>query len=170
MSGHSSPQPVDGMPRKVAAAGALFLNKEGRVLLVNPTYKPVWEIPGGVVELNEAPRTACAREVEEEIGLRVEPGRLLGLDYIAHPERGREVLRFIFWGGILNREQIDAIRLPAEELSEFGFFDGPTARTLLSTSLGEQVNRLLGMLQRPAGEQNFVYTEHQPSTSTTMVD
>lgn len=163
-------QAADDIPRKVAAAGALFLNAAGEVLLVNPTYKPVWEIPGGVVELFEAPRTACIREVEEEIGLHIEPGKLLGLDYVAHPERGREVLRFIFWGGVLSREQVDAIRLPAEELSEFGFFTGPEARRRLSSSLGEQVNRLLTMLTRPQDEQAFVYTEHLPSTLTTMVD
>lgn len=156
-SPQSIPQYPPNMPRKVAAAGALFLNEEGHVLLVNPTYKPVWEIPGGVVENFEAPRIACVREIEEEIGLCIEPGELLGLDYAASTARGREVLRFIFWGGVLTPAQIASIRLPAEELSEFGFFDLATARTLLSPKLGEQVARILAAR---ANGQGFVYTEH----------
>ena len=137
------PQYPPDMPRKVAAAGALFLDEAGHVLLVNPTYKPVWEIPGGMVENFEAPRAACIREVAEEIGLAIEPGPLLGLDYAASRASGREVLRFIFWGGVLDAAQIAAIRLPAEELSEYGFFDLPTAKTLLSAKLGEQIGRIL---------------------------
>ena len=31
------------------AAGALFRDEDGRVLLVDPTYKPTWDLPGGAV-------------------------------------------------------------------------------------------------------------------------
>ncbi|HEX4831645.1 MAG TPA: hypothetical protein VH478_11200 [Trebonia sp.] len=31
--------------RPLVAAGALFLDEEGRVLLVSPSYKQGWEIP-----------------------------------------------------------------------------------------------------------------------------
>jgi ADP-ribose pyrophosphatase YjhB (NUDIX family) len=37
------------------AAGALLFDEDGRILLVEPTYKPYWEIPGGVVEADESP-------------------------------------------------------------------------------------------------------------------
>jgi hypothetical protein len=37
------------------AAGILFRDDRGRVLLVEPSYKPNWEIPGGVVEADESP-------------------------------------------------------------------------------------------------------------------
>ncbi len=57
------------LARKRMSAGALFLDAAGRVLLVEPVYKRNWEIPGGVVELNESPRAACVREAGEELGL-----------------------------------------------------------------------------------------------------
>jgi ADP-ribose pyrophosphatase YjhB (NUDIX family) len=60
----------------------LFTDGVGRVLICEPTYKEVWEAPGGAVEEGESPREAAAREVKEELGLVVEPGRLLGLDYV----------------------------------------------------------------------------------------
>ncbi|MFI9275970.1 NUDIX domain-containing protein [Kitasatospora sp. NPDC052896] len=53
------------MPRKRVAAGVLFVDAEGRVLLVGPVYKEPWEIPGGGVEWDESPRTGATREVKE---------------------------------------------------------------------------------------------------------
>ena len=145
-----------GFPRKVIASGMFFVNEQRQVLLVNPTYKQVWEIPGGVVEAMESPRTACIREVEEEIGLHIDPRRLLGIDYIAKPSLNDEIVRFIFWGGVLVQEQIDAIVLQAEELSEFGFFDIADARNLVSPALGHQLAEILVALD----SDRTVYTEH----------
>ena len=63
----SSPEDTFATPR--VAAGALFLDAEGRVLLVHPTYKDTWDIPGGYVERGESPAAACRREVLEELGI-----------------------------------------------------------------------------------------------------
>jgi 8-oxo-dGTP pyrophosphatase MutT (NUDIX family) len=57
------------LPRKRLGAGVVLLDGAGRVLLVEPTYKPGWETPGGMVEANESPRAAAARECQEEIGV-----------------------------------------------------------------------------------------------------
>jgi ADP-ribose pyrophosphatase YjhB (NUDIX family) len=47
------------------AAGALFVDEQDRVMLVRPTYKPYWDVPGGYVEKGESPLQACIREVAE---------------------------------------------------------------------------------------------------------
>ena len=86
------------LPKKRTAAGALFTNKEGKVLLVVPTYKSEWEIPGGTVEENESPKQACEREVLEELGISVKIGRLLRLDYRAETDHATELLIFLFEG------------------------------------------------------------------------
>ena len=49
------------------AAGALFSDDDGRILMVRPSYQPAWEIPGGFVEAGESPAQACVREVAEEL-------------------------------------------------------------------------------------------------------
>ncbi|MGW0970924.1 NUDIX domain-containing protein [Streptomyces sp. NPDC002516] len=59
------------------AAGALFFDADGRVLMVEPTYKDYWDIPGGYVETGESPLQAADREVHEELGI-TPPGRRLG--------------------------------------------------------------------------------------------
>ena len=44
-----------GLPLKRVGAGLLIRNRHGRVLVVDPTYKDAWEIPGGMVEVDESP-------------------------------------------------------------------------------------------------------------------
>lgn len=51
--------------RKRIAADVLIRDEAGRVLLVDPTYKDGWDLPGGMVEANESPRAAAARELGE---------------------------------------------------------------------------------------------------------
>ncbi|MGH3757484.1 NUDIX domain-containing protein [Actinophytocola sp.] len=70
-------QYVAGLARKRMAAGVLFRDKAGRVLLVEPSYKPNWEIPGGAVEADESPWDAAVRELGEELGWDRPLGRLL---------------------------------------------------------------------------------------------
>lgn len=64
------------------AAGVLLFDEQDRFLLVDPTYKPGWEFPGGVVEPGEPPARAGMREVAEEVGLELDAvPRLLLVDW-----------------------------------------------------------------------------------------
>lgn len=56
----------------------LFTDALGRLLVVKPTYKPGWELPGGSVEDGESPGRAAVREIAEELGVERPVGRLLG--------------------------------------------------------------------------------------------
>lgn len=111
-----------GLPQKIIGSGAVFFDGEGRVLIVEPSYKDHWEIPGGVVEDTEAPYAAARREVLEEIGIDRVLGRLLVVDW--SPPRGRrpvDIVAFVFDGGVLSAEEIDGIRLQADELRGYRF-------------------------------------------------
>src|SRR3989338_6212612 len=61
----------DGLPKKHMATGAIMFDRKNRLLIVKPTYKDGWTIPGGVVDADESPRTACIREVKEEVSLDI---------------------------------------------------------------------------------------------------
>jgi 8-oxo-dGTP pyrophosphatase MutT (NUDIX family) len=83
-------------------AASLITSPAGDVLLVKPNYRDYWQLPGGVLEENEAPETGCAREVREEIGLDLPVGDLLALHWIAPSgERPKAMLAFVFDGGVL---------------------------------------------------------------------
>lgn len=109
------------LPRKRMGAGVLCTDPHGRVLLVEPTYKPNWEIPGGVVEADESPYAATAREVEEELGLELTPGRLLVVDWVPPQGERTEGIMFVYDGGVLGPSEVAALRLPAEELAGWAF-------------------------------------------------
>jgi 8-oxo-dGTP pyrophosphatase MutT (NUDIX family) len=120
------------LPTKRVAAGALFFDAAGRVLLVRPTYKPHWEFPGGSADVDEPPLACARREIEEELGLPLPIGRLLGVDWVNRGPPRNEGLMFLFDGGVLETSTIDRIRLPADELSEFRFVDLDDAEELLA--------------------------------------
>ncbi|MCZ0730918.1 MerR family transcriptional regulator [Mycolicibacterium iranicum] len=110
-----------GLPKKRVAAGALFADGEGRTLLVAPTYKPYWQLPGGVADADESPLAAATRAVRRELGLDVELGRLLVVDWVEPSANKIEGLLFVFDGGTLSPEQSDTVVLPPAELGEWAW-------------------------------------------------
>lgn len=65
----------------VPCVGGLAYDAEGRILLVRRANEPGrgrWAVPGGRVEPGETDIEALVREMYEETGLRVAPGRLVG--------------------------------------------------------------------------------------------
>ncbi|WP_243704775.1 NUDIX hydrolase [Micromonospora sp. KC723] len=65
----------------------------------HPTYKDVWEVPGGTVEPDESPADACTREIKEELGLSVPMGTLLCVDWVPASPPWDGGLMFVFDGG-----------------------------------------------------------------------
>lgn len=120
------------------AAGALFHDGSGGILLVKPTYKPLWDIPGGYVEPGETPRQACQREVAEELGLQRQIGRLLVVDWAPAPTEGDKLL-FVFDGGQLVAADLDHVELQAEEIGECRFFAESELREALTERLHRRV-------------------------------
>ena len=149
----------DGLPKKRMGAGALIFDENGRFLLVNPTYKKSWEVPGGIVEAHESPAQACVREVREELGLDIDLKRLLLVDYLSDSPEKIEALMFIFEGPILTPTEIEAIKLQEEELSEYRFCTDEEAMMLLNQRLGRRVQCSLEALV----ENGPVYVEDQES-------
>ncbi len=131
------------LPKKRIAAGCLLFDGNGRLLIVNPTYKEGWEIPGGAVEANESPLAGCIREIREELGIDWRPRGLLCVNFAAETSRRTESLNFIFDGGTLPDDVIAAIRLPVKELSEYRFLDPTEALSLMKPRLRKRVTQCL---------------------------
>jgi 8-oxo-dGTP diphosphatase len=108
------------LPAKRVASGALIRDPEGAVLLVKPTYKEGWDIPGGLVEAGESPREAAQRECLEELGHEVEIGDLLCVHYADGAHTPGDGICFVFDGGAALASSDDYV-LPAEELSALAF-------------------------------------------------
>lgn len=144
---------------KRMGAGALIQDVQGRVLVVEPTYKDRWEVPGGAVEVDESPRVACQREVAEELGLQAPIGRLLVIEWQAHEPERTESLMFIYDGGVLETQ---VVALAAEELRSFAF----VAPADLDEYLVERLSRRMRAALRAIAEGRLVAMEHGSVVST----
>jgi 8-oxo-dGTP pyrophosphatase MutT (NUDIX family) len=137
-------------------AGAVIRDVDGRVLIVRPTYKAAWELPGGAVEDDESPRSACIRELHEELGLDIAVGELLCVDYNSTTPDYVESLMFLFATEPLDAATIATIELPPEELSEYRFVTVAEATELLGSRVGRRLETVL------AGRDDVgVYLENQ---------
>ena len=112
-------QYIASLARKRMAATAFLRDEQGRVLLVNPSYKELWDLPGGAVEAEESPHAACRREVAEELGLDRPPGPILAVDWVASRPERPEGLIVVYDGGVLAADDIEAIVVPEGELAGY---------------------------------------------------
>lgn len=144
--------------RAVSAAGALFFDEAGRVLLLEPTYKNYWDIPGGYVEPGETPSEACRREIEEELGLQIDLGRLLVVDWAPSDAEGDKVL-FVFDGGVLGADQLDKVRLAEAEIASLEFVDPEAAASRMIPRLARRVASAV----RAQADGTTLYLEHGAS-------
>lgn len=141
----SEPQEPVAQPR--TAAGVLLFDEAGRVLLVNPTYKPGWEIPGGYLHPGETPSEGAARELKEELGLTTPIGRLLVADWAPHPTEGDKLL-FIFDGGVISEADRAQVTPDGVEIGEYAFYDEDQLDALLIPRLARRVHAAIAARSR----------------------
>lgn len=83
-------------PSKRCSAAALLTDVDSRILLVKPSYRSGWLLPGGVVESDESPTEALRREVREELSIDLDIRGLYCVDYIPRGDGLDESLHFLF--------------------------------------------------------------------------
>jgi len=69
-------------PKKMIGVKVVVKSSDGKVLVVKPTYKPTWQLPGGVVEAGESPKAAAKRELQEETGILCDKAELKLVDLV----------------------------------------------------------------------------------------
>jgi len=134
-----------GVPRIPASAGALIFDSASRLLILKPTYKKGWTVPGGQMEANgESPWEACQRETREECGLEVAHGRLVCVDFLRPRPNRPGGIRLLFECGTFTNRQLSAIRLQEDEIAEYRFSYLTAATALLSGPVRRRVIAAVG--------------------------
>lgn len=129
-------------PQIPASAGALLFDEDGRLLVLKPTYKSGWTIPGGMMEDDgETPWEACRREVLEETGLTVTSGRLVCVDSRPAKKDRKLGLRFLFQCGTVTRAQAKKITLQEYEVSDYLWAEPAEALELLRPAIRRRVEK-----------------------------
>ena len=104
------------LPRKRLIAHVLMRDVAGRILLCDTMFKTDWELPGGIVEPYESPRQGAIREVKEELGIDIQLGRLLAVDWMPPYLGWDDAEELIFDGGTVTEPEIEAYVLQATEI------------------------------------------------------
>ena len=133
--------------RKRVSADVILRDAHGRILLVDPKYKPDWDLPGGMAEANEPPADAVRRELREELGLNIQVGVLLCVDWVSPHGPWDDLLNFIFDGGTLNDRDIAGLRLIDSELRAFEFCDEGQAKERLRPYVWRRASAALEALE-----------------------
>ncbi|WP_010543345.1 (deoxy)nucleoside triphosphate pyrophosphohydrolase [Sphingomonas elodea] len=91
---------------------------DGRVLVQQrpqgSALAGLWEFPGGKIEPGERPEPALARELDEELGIAVDPAALVPLTFASEPLADRQLVLLLYridaWQGTPEPRQASALR------------------------------------------------------------
>ncbi|WP_327296191.1 NUDIX hydrolase [Streptomyces sp. NBC_01197] len=75
----NSAQEGTSTPLHSVSVAGVVVREDGRLLAIRRADNGAWELPGGVLELNETPEAGVQREVWEETGIHVEVDELTGV-------------------------------------------------------------------------------------------
>lgn len=143
------------LPKKRMGVGCLIFDSREKVLILKPTYKDCWLLPGGVIETSESPRQACIRELKEETGIDCRPTNLLCVDYVVDRLSALESIQFIFLVGTIGHDI--SITIPKQEISTYKFLELKQAIPMLGVNSQRRLQSCLPYLQK---SQRTVYLEN----------
>lgn len=133
--------------RKRVSVDALIHDEQGRILLVNPTYKPDWDLPGGMAEANEPLTAALERELTEELGITPAIGALLCVEWVPPHGPWDDLLAFIFDAGMLSADDLARVQLIDGELSAYEYCTLGHAEQRLRPSVYRRLTTALNALE-----------------------
>ncbi len=120
-------QPVVGVGAVIIEDGKILLVKRG-----NEPNKYMWSIPGGIVKVGESLIEALKREVEEEVGLKVEVGDVACVSEEIIEENGKIRFHYViidFFANVVggdlnpNSDALDARWVPLNEVDSLDVVD-----------------------------------------------
>jgi ADP-ribose pyrophosphatase YjhB (NUDIX family) len=150
-----------GLPTKRVISQGLLRDEQGRVLLCRLTYKSEWDLPGGVVEVGEAPARGLEREIREELGVDVHAHALLTVNWLPAWRGWDDACVFLFDLGTVDASFTDAFRLQPTEIMGTEWCDVETVRAKATAAAVE-------MLDAVESGDLPVYREAPPARSSRL--
>jgi 8-oxo-dGTP pyrophosphatase MutT (NUDIX family) len=146
------------VPRIPVSAGALLWDGHGRFLILKPTYKAGWTVPGGQIEkFGESPWQGCQREVFEETGLEILGGRLICIDFrppkSPRPDGSERPggLRLLFDCGVVDSSPRRPMVLDGQEIEDHRWVEPDEAEDLLSRPVRRRVRHAVAVMAAGGG-------------------
>lgn len=105
-----------GLPKKRVISQGIVRDEHGRILLCELTYKSQWDLPGGVVEVSEAPQAGLAREIAEEFDMTLTPRGLITVNWLPPWRSWDDACVLVFDLGTIRADETEQMRLQASEI------------------------------------------------------
>jgi 8-oxo-dGTP pyrophosphatase MutT (NUDIX family) len=128
-----------GLPTKRVIAQGLLTDRDGRVLLCRLTYKPEWDLPGGVVEVGEAPAAGLVRELQEELGITVTVHGLITVNWLPAWRGWDDACVFLFDLGVADHDITGSMTLQATEIAGVEWCDPASIESNATTAAQEML-------------------------------
>lgn len=106
-----------GLPTKRIIAQGLLRDSDDRILLCRLTYKPEWDLPGGVVEVGESPADGLVRELQEELGITVSVNGLITVNWLPAWRGWDDACVMLFDLGVVDASIVDTMDLQPTEIA-----------------------------------------------------
>jgi ADP-ribose pyrophosphatase YjhB (NUDIX family) len=115
-----------GLPTKRIIAQGLLRDADDRILLCRLTYKPEWDLPGGVVEVGESPADGLVRELQEELGITVKVNDLITVNWLPAWRGWDDACVMLFDLGVTEASVTDTMDLQPTEIAGVEWCDEET--------------------------------------------
>lgn len=112
-----------GLPRKRVIGQGLLRNERGEYLLCELTYKSEWDLPGGVIENDEAPGFGLTREIEEELGITLPAGEMVTMNWLPAWRAWDDACLFVFDLGTTTSDIVEKMVLQKSEIAAVHWCD-----------------------------------------------
>lgn len=146
-----------GLPTKRIIAQGLMTDPDGRVLMCRLTYKPEWDLPGGVVESGEAPAAGLVRELQEELGITVTVRGLITVNWLPAWRGWDDACVMLFDLGVADPSITSTMTLQPTEIAGVEWCDAERVRTQATAASRELLSAVWAggidtYREAPAGE------------------
>lgn len=111
------------LPVKRVIAQGVLRDSSGRILLCELTYKPEWDLPGGVVDPGESPAQCVVREIREELQLEVAVHGMLAVGWLPPWLGWRDAVLVVFDLGVVEHSFTAAAVLEKHEIVTLHWVD-----------------------------------------------
>jgi ADP-ribose pyrophosphatase YjhB (NUDIX family)/RimJ/RimL family protein N-acetyltransferase len=117
-----------GLPTKRVIGQGLLRDEQGRVLLCELTYKSEWDLPGGVIEVGEAPAPGLVRELREELDITATVHGLVTVNWLPAWRGWDDACIFLFDLGTADASLVEQMSLQPTEIKAVHWCDPATVR------------------------------------------
>ena len=133
---------LNTLAKRHTASGAFIFNEKNQLLILKPSYKDGWNLPGGVTDEFESPYQTIVRECKEETNLDIQIQQLVLVDYITEQVDGEQFDHVEFYF-LAQAQTLDCIKIDNEEIIDYKFVDPKQAHIYLPDSYCERLNAIL---------------------------